>query len=451
MTALESAMRAVTQIDGWLSPREAATLYDLASKSSGPIVEIGSWRGRSTAALALGSMAGNKQPVYAVDSFVGITRDDRPTCFGEKAGLASSTPAILRANLDSAGVNGLVRIVPKASHEAAPEIPDSLGVLLVDGDHSYEAVRRDLELYAPKVRLGGHIVLHDCHDADPGVAIAADELLTCDKWRPRWRADTAVVWERRNSVRHSVLLGFPGSQLCFGAAKGLMQATLGAHEVKLEQSGMGWDDMARLWAYALNQAYLGKITHFAMLHSDITPSPGWIDLLIDELDDRDGDLISATAALKDDNGLTSCGIGDKDDPWGPFRRFTTTELMAMPETFGIADTPHPGRYLLHNTGCWVADLRKPLWRTTDANGVLLANFAFPIQARLQPDGSFRHERESEDWYFSRMIAGLGAKTFVTRRVSTIHYGQKGYRNDHAWGAMKSDEATKQKWSVECQP
>jgi hypothetical protein len=190
------------------------------------------------------------------------------------------------------------------------------------------------------------------------------------------------------------------------------------------------------------------VTHFAMLHSDITPSPGWVDLLLDELDDRDADLISAVAALKDENGLTSCGIGDASNPYAPFRRFTMRELMQMPETFGIADTDHPERYLLHNTGCWVADLRKPLWRTTDKDGCLVADFSFPIRGRVLPSGDIIHERESEDWHFSRMIAALGAKTFSTRRVSTIHFGQKGYRNDHAWGRMEHDEATAERWLQE---
>jgi predicted O-methyltransferase YrrM len=36
-----------------------------------------------------------------------------------------------------------------------------LDVLFVDGDHSYEGVRRDFELYSPLVRGGGLVVFHD--------------------------------------------------------------------------------------------------------------------------------------------------------------------------------------------------------------------------------------------------------------------------------------------------
>lgn len=445
MTTKREHLAAVGKISGWLSQNEASLLYDLANEATGPIVEIGSWRGRSTAALALGSMAGNYQPVYAVDSFAPVLETA-----GDKVFPASS-PEILRANLDGAGVNGLVHIVAKSSTEAAPEIPEC-DLLFVDGAHDFESAKRDLETYLPKVRIGGKVVIHDCHEADPGVVAAVDETLSANplQWRCRWRADTAVVFERCESVRHKVLLGFPGSNLCFGAAKGLMQATLGAHDIELEHSGMGWDDMNRLWVWALNCAAKGKITHFAMLHSDILPSPGWVDLLLDEMDSRKADLISAVAALKNEEGLTSCGVGEHANPWQPFRRFTMKELMAMPETFGIADTQHPDKYLLHNTGCWVADLRNPLWRTQDGNGCLAIDLAFPIRARVQENGEIVHERESEDWHLSRKIAEVGLKTFVTRRVSTIHFGQKGFRNDHAWGTLEHDDATAEKWRGECQ-
>ena len=38
---------------------------------------------------------------------------------------------------------------------------DLLDVLFIDGDHSYEGVSRDLEIYAPLVRSGGVIAFHD--------------------------------------------------------------------------------------------------------------------------------------------------------------------------------------------------------------------------------------------------------------------------------------------------
>jgi predicted O-methyltransferase YrrM len=53
--------------------------------------------------------------------------------------------------------------------------------IYVDGDHHYDAVKQDLELYFPKVKTGGYIVCDDYHFAgnhDDGVTRAVDEFMT---------------------------------------------------------------------------------------------------------------------------------------------------------------------------------------------------------------------------------------------------------------------------------
>lgn len=452
MSKLES-LEAASKIDGWLSDKEAETLYDFAQRARGPIVEIGSCYGRSTAAIALGSMAGGKQPVYAVDSFVGVHPGDRPTCLGEQPGHGCSSPELLRSNLDAAGINGLVTIVAKPSAEAIGEVPDGIGLLFIDGAHDYRSVKTDIGLYAPRVKVGGTIVMHDATPADPGVLQALDETLTRDvaRWQPVRRVDSAVIYERRQETeRFKIALALPGQNMLYAAAIGVLTATRGLHDITPRNSGNGFDDMNTLWVDALNMAHRGEITHFAMLHSDIHPSEGWIDILASEMQRTGADLISTVVALKDWRGLTSTGVGDSSDPWNAFRRFTMREVHSiLPETFDIADTPHPDKYLLHNTGCWLADLRNPAWRTVDENGWLKATLSFPIAARMMPNGTIEHRRESEDWYFSRMIAELPLKTVATRKVSATHYGTTPYVNNKPWGSsLFGDDATRNKWGPE---
>jgi hypothetical protein len=444
------SLQSVATIDGWLSDREAETLYDYAHKARGPIVEIGSYFGRSTAALALGSMAGNKQPVYAVDSFVGVPDNDRPTASGVNPGWGGSSPEKLRANLDAVGVNGLVKIVAKPSQEAFEDVPNEIDLLFIDGGHDYKSVRTDIGLYAPKVRVGGRIVMHDATPADPGVLKALDDTLSQDtaRWQPLLRVDSAVVYERRHETeRFKIALAMPGQNLMYASAIGLLTATRGLHDITPKNSGNGFDDMNTVWVDALNMAHKGEITHFAMLHSDIHPSQGWIDILASEMQRLGADIVSTVVALKDARGLTSTGVGDEGDPWNAFRRFTMREVHGMlPETFSIADTPHPDKYLLHNTGCWLADLRTPAWRTVDENNFLVATLSFPIAAKMLPDGTIQHKRESEDWYFSRMLSRLPLKTFATRKVSATHYGMTPYVNNRPWGEqLFGDEATKTMW------
>ena len=51
---LPTVMALVADVDGWMSPGQASTLYDAATRcpAGGSIVEIGSFRGRSTIVLA---------------------------------------------------------------------------------------------------------------------------------------------------------------------------------------------------------------------------------------------------------------------------------------------------------------------------------------------------------------------------------------------------------------
>jgi cephalosporin hydroxylase len=52
----------------------------------------------------------------------------------------------------------------------------SCSLLLIDGDHSYEGVKKDYELYSPYVKKGGYILLHDILNKDCGVPQFWDEI-----------------------------------------------------------------------------------------------------------------------------------------------------------------------------------------------------------------------------------------------------------------------------------
>lgn len=57
------------------------------------------------------------------------------------------------------------------------QIPPTLNVLFVDGDHTYEGTKADLESYSPLVVSGGLVICHDvCSGYDPGVRQAFDEF-----------------------------------------------------------------------------------------------------------------------------------------------------------------------------------------------------------------------------------------------------------------------------------
>ena len=57
--------------------------------------------------------------------------------------------------------NGSVIFVRSFSYQAALNWDKPLDFVFIDGDHSYEGVRRDWEDWSPNVRRGGLIALHD--------------------------------------------------------------------------------------------------------------------------------------------------------------------------------------------------------------------------------------------------------------------------------------------------
>ena len=252
----------------------------------------------------------------------------------------------------------------------------------------------------------------------------------------------------------SIYLAVPGTSICWGTVTGVINSTR-AHRTTPYNAGYGFsgvEDFNILWADAHNLYEAGAITHFAMLHGDITPAPDqfWLDILLEEMVARNATLVSAVSPIKDGRGVSSTGIADLDDPWKPFRRFTMREIHAMPPTFDNVAAGYPDRPLLHNTGMWVCDLRKPVFHAANERGELDLYFEFPTSASRGADGKWSHRRQSEDWVFSRDLWLRGVRdTYVTSRIHLEHHGEVRYRSSYAWGSyIDGDEDTAEKWRPE---
>jgi predicted O-methyltransferase YrrM len=161
-------VRRALSVEGMVSDAEVEGLMQLASAvpADACIVEIGSYRGRSTSALALGA---NGAPVYAIEpheSFEGI--------YGGQFG-----PADRRAffeNLLRVGLVEKVRLVNLSSEVVCQGWTRPVGLLWIDGDHTLEGVRRDFESWEPFLRPGGVVAFHDALDFDGGPAKLIEEL-----------------------------------------------------------------------------------------------------------------------------------------------------------------------------------------------------------------------------------------------------------------------------------
>ena len=135
----------IADVPGWLTDEEGEALYELARQCTGRgvILEIGSWKGKSTICLGLGARAGGGAPIFAIDPHA----DYR---FGD-----------FKANVERAGIADLVTPVPSLSQDAAPGFDKPIELLFVDGSHVEADVRADFDQWVPKVVEGGWVAFHD--------------------------------------------------------------------------------------------------------------------------------------------------------------------------------------------------------------------------------------------------------------------------------------------------
>ena len=54
---------------------------------------------------------------------------------------------------------------------------EKVDVLFIDGDHSYEGCKADIDNWLPQMADGGTIMFHDCDESSPGVVQAVEETL----------------------------------------------------------------------------------------------------------------------------------------------------------------------------------------------------------------------------------------------------------------------------------
>lgn len=138
-------------LEGWLSDAQGRALYRAAAATRrlGAIVEIGSWKGRSTVWLAHGARAAGHR-VHAVDPHAGSREDPD----------ARTLDAFL-ATVSRAGIGDVVEPLVMRSEQAARVLTGPVELLFIDGDHSPEGARRDGELWLPRVMVGGLAMFHD--------------------------------------------------------------------------------------------------------------------------------------------------------------------------------------------------------------------------------------------------------------------------------------------------
>jgi predicted O-methyltransferase YrrM len=152
-------------IEGFLDAQEIALLSTVGAEAAVCIVEIGSYRGLSTVALAQHASA----PVYAIDPHERFISEDGHLFDG-----GADRIAFMRNLLDF-GVADRVRLINLPSVFAARGwTQHPIDVLWIDGDHREAMVRADVQAWMPFLVRGGHVLLHDSPQA--GVTAALRDI-----------------------------------------------------------------------------------------------------------------------------------------------------------------------------------------------------------------------------------------------------------------------------------
>ena len=209
MTA-DAALVAIDGVEGWLTEAQARRLWAAAARvpPGGRIVEIGSYRGRSTIVLAGAAPPGVE--VVAIDPHAGNDRGPRQWTGTASEGEADR--AAFLANLERAGVADRVRHVPRFSQQALDAVAGSVDLLYIDGAHRFRPAALDIDRWGARLAPGGALLIHDAFSS-VGVTLAIGRhLLTGRRFRYLGRSGSLAEY-RREDLRGPARAAAAGRQL----------------------------------------------------------------------------------------------------------------------------------------------------------------------------------------------------------------------------------------------
>jgi predicted O-methyltransferase YrrM len=175
-TILEHARRA----KGFMPDDEGAALSGTAERAGRagpePLLEVGSYCGKSTLYLAAGlvaaSLAKGSEPnvLFSLDHHRGSEElqagweHHDPALVDEGTGLVETLPH-WRETVRAAGVERLVVGLVGDSPRVASVWATPLRLVFIDGGHGEEPARADYEGWAPWVVIGGNLCIHDVFES----------------------------------------------------------------------------------------------------------------------------------------------------------------------------------------------------------------------------------------------------------------------------------------------
>ena len=166
---------------GFLTEREARFLALAAAcaPAKGTILEIGSFKGKSTVGLA--SIAAR----YGLGKVVTVDPHTAPSVTDPDLQGQASSWDDFRATLRKAGVEAAVEVHRAFSRDVARGWDRPIRLLWIDGDHTYAGAKEDLDLFRRHLSDGAIVALHDVLSSFEGpIRVFVEDLLVSDDFGP---------------------------------------------------------------------------------------------------------------------------------------------------------------------------------------------------------------------------------------------------------------------------
>jgi predicted O-methyltransferase YrrM len=162
--------RRALEAAGFMPPEEGDALFEAARDAAAavpgaPMVEVGSYCGRSTIWLGAAARAGGTV-LFAVDHHRGSEENQPgwewhdPTVVDPRIGRMDTLP-FFRAAIHDAGLEDVVVAIVGPSRLVALHWSTPVSMLFIDGGHGVEPARADYAGWTPHVAVGGTLAIHD--------------------------------------------------------------------------------------------------------------------------------------------------------------------------------------------------------------------------------------------------------------------------------------------------
>lgn len=157
----------ISKVKGFLAEDEGKALFDAARDAAGlgPVLEIGSYCGKSTIYLGLACQALGAT-LYALDHHAGSEEHQPGELFHDPGLFDTSCERMdsfkaFRSNIRTAGLDDTVVPLVAPSALVARDWRTPLGMVFIDGGHSLDAALADYRGFSGHIVRGGILAIHD--------------------------------------------------------------------------------------------------------------------------------------------------------------------------------------------------------------------------------------------------------------------------------------------------